>query len=1064
MSTEHGRRMIEAATVIEQIDDVGRLRRRLERDPGDHIASTQLEAVYRARGDWEALVRVLLDRAELLDAFEAVRVLTDVSEIYYERIGDGEAALVVLQTAFSQSPDSARLADRLCELASRLGRWDEVIDLFVVHAAKLQGRADAVASELWLRVAWAHLAAHDDVEAAAAALERVDDLQSGAAIAVIDRIEASANSVGLLRLLAQICLKVGDEARLLRTLNRLLSELEGDDGVVDVHYDIARILLFQGDIPSAEWHLVEVLRHQPTHTGAVDALMDLYKQRGEFLKAARLLEACQEHVANPVDRVHLSFEAANLYAGALDENTVAFGLYESALAIDPEHVGAALPLAERYYKEERWYQLEPIIDMLVRRASALGDGAPPLAELCRRAAETAAKLGKDEKARRYYDSALTLRPDDLESLLGIGDILIRSQAWDEATAALSAALGILERRGDVSASAEVLAKLGRCAEATYDVAHAIEFWSRALRLQPSHPDALAALADLCERQGDFARAVEIKRIELASAEPHRRVRLLADIGRITSRNLRDPARAITIFQQALEIDASDREVLHQLVEHYSAAGWWEDAVDAISRIVELESNTLRKGKYLQAAAVILRKEVGDVLRAADFYDSALDCFYGSDAEIHETLRPSCMKAFKDVGKMLAKAQQWKRLEQSYRRMIKRIDPNDPIAADLWHGLGEIYRQHLGHRASAIGSFEIASALDDKRLTRHRILVDLYEDAGPDKALEAIERRHRLLRDEPLVADHYKALRKLYARTKQYDRAWCACRALAYLGKADEEEKAFLDSRMPRGYERPPGRLGEELWRVVRDPRENVHITTILGIVAEAAALATAAPQKALGLQPNIAGTTEYRNLVQVIAATLDVEMPEVFVHPAAAGEVLWANARRGKELARTIAIGRDLYQGRDARYMVASIARALVYSRPAYFLRMAVSSPAELEAIFLAAASMSRADVPVPPALMPHVASYRSHLESRLNASQRQQLAAAVERYVSAGEAYDLVAWCRRVDATSRRVALLVCGDLEMVSAVGGGRVDESELAELLRHSVSDAHTTLRRHLGWAKD
>jgi len=1056
--------MIEAATVIEQIDDVDRLRRRLERDPGDHIASTQLEAVYRARGDWEALVRVLLDRAELLEPFEAVRLLTDVAEIYFERIGDGDAALVVLQTAFAQSPDSARLADRLCELAGRLGRWEEVIDLFVVHAAKLQGRADAVASELWLRVAWAHLAAHDDVEAAAAALERVDDLQSGAAIAVIDRIEASANSIGLLRLLAQICLKLGDEARLLRTLNRLLAELQGQAGAVDVHYDIARISLYQGDVASAEWHLVEVLRLQPTHAGAVDALMDLYKQRGEFLKAARLLEVCQEHAANPVDRVHLSFEAANLYAGALDENTVAFGLYESALALDPEHVGAALPLADRYYREERWHQLEPIIDMLVRRASALGDGAPPLAELCRRAAETAAKLGKHEKARRYYDSALTLRPDDLESLLGISDILLRSEAWDEAAASLSAALGVLERRGDMSGCAEVLAKLGRCAEATYDVAAAIDYWSRALRLQPSHGEALAALAALCERQGDFARAVEIKRIELGTAEPSRRVRLLADIGRITSRNLRDPARAITIFQQALEIDGSDREVLHQLVEHYSAAGWWEDAVAAIERIVELENNSLRKGKYLQAAAIILRKEVGDVMRAADLYDHALDCFYGSNTEIHESLRPSCMKAFKDVGKMLAKAQQWKRLEQSYRRMIKRIDPNDPVAADLWHGLGEIYRQHLGHRASAIGSFEIAAALDDKRLTRHRILVDLYESAGPEKALEAIERRHRLLRDEPLVADHYKALRKLYARTKQYDRAWSACRALAYLGKADEEERAFLDSRMPRGYERPTGRFSEELWRAARDPRENQHITAILGIVAEAAALATATPQKALGLEPNVAGTNEYRNLVQVIADTLGVEMPETFVHPAAAGEVLWANAKHGKELVRTIAIGRDLYQGRSARYMVGSIARALVYSRPAYLLRMAASSPVELEAIFLAAASLSRADVPVPPALMQHVVSYRRHLESRLDGAQRQALATAVERYVAAGEAYDLVDWCRSVDATSRRVALLVCGDLEIVSAVGGAQVDEAELAELLRYSVSDAHATLRRHLGWARD
>ncbi|MBT8492430.1 MAG: hypothetical protein KJO07_05185, partial [Deltaproteobacteria bacterium] len=333
-----------------------------------------------------------------------------------------------------------------------------------------------------------------------------------------------------------------------------------------------------------------------------------------------------------------------------------------------------------------------------------------------------------------------------------------------------------------------------------------------------------------------------------------------------------------------------------------------------------------------------------------------------------------------------------------------------------------------------------------------------------KVMEAISRRQRLLVDEPLVADHYRALRKLYARTKQYDRAWMACRSLAYLGHADEEESSFLAARMSQGYDMPSQRMTGDVWRLVRDPDEDVHVTAIFRMVAEAAALMNAVPQKTLGLDERVAGTSEFRNLVKAVSEVLDVAGPETFVHPGSAGEILWANARRGRALARTIAIGRDLCDRRDPRYLVASITKSLVYSRPEYFLRMAAANPQELEAIFLAASSLSRQDVPVPATQVGRVGTYRKHFDALLPGSLRRALAVAVDRYVAAGKAYDLVEWCRRVDSTARRAALLVAGDLELATAVGGGQVGEVEMASLLRHSVSDAHHAGRVHLGLAKD
>jgi len=229
-------------------------------------------------------------------------------------------------------------------------------------------------------------------------------------------------------------------------------------------------------------------------------------------------------------------------------------------------------------------------------------------------------------------------------------------------------------------------------------------------------------------------------------------------------------------------------------------------------------------------------------------------------------------------------------------------------------------------------------------------------------------------------------------------------------------------------------------------------------------MTTAAEQRSLGLNPNATGTAEFSAMVRTIADALGVVAPDVFVHPHSPGDVLWANARKGRALARTVAIGADLVHSRDMRHVAAAIAKALVYSRPAYLLRMAAKDTSDIEAIFLAASSLSRPDVPVPSHLIAQTNAYRRHFDSVLAPGTRTALAAAVEQYVAAGQPYDLGSWCRSVDATSRRAALIASGDLAKAMSVGGSQLEGDEASSLVRYSVSNDHFTLREMLGLARD
>src|SRR5690606_39332312 len=64
---------------------------------------------------------------------------------------------------------------------------------------------------------------------------------------------------------------------------------------------------------------------------------------------------------------------------------------------------------------------------------------------------------------------------------------------------------------------------------------------------------------------------------------------------------------------------------------------------------------------------------------------------------------------------------YKDLERNYRAMIRRMRAGDPELAELWHGLGQVYRKHLRRRDEAIESFEVASALrsEERRVGKER---------------------------------------------------------------------------------------------------------------------------------------------------------------------------------------------------------------------------------------------------------------------------------------------------------------------------------------------------------
>jgi golgin subfamily B member 1 len=997
-----------AAPAPERIDR----RAHIDLDVRDELATARLEDIHSARGDWVQVVRIYTARAEsLVDPAERAQALCRAAVVCREKLGDGGAARALLGRAFAACPEDARVADELSATAAGSdAAAAEVRALYVATARDRELGAPHVAAELWLRAALLDVVRRD-VPAAVSAMHRVSDPLPGAAAALLERIEREAGAVEGLDALAALCRRTGDHRREARVLLRSLGLAVDLFDRAARHRAIAGLVGATGDAEGAGWHLREALRLDRSLAGA---------QR------------------------------------------IAVGGLEVV-----EQDRAASALADRYWREKRWHELEPLLERLLRPGPAgpIGADQLPASELTYRAGHVALELGKFHDACRLYRATLAVDQVHLPALAEQARAAAELGQWDEAHELHGTALLVQRSLGRPPVElAETLFRMGEAREKGGQAEAALTLYESALDVHPAHRRALDAACRGHRAGGDLAAVDRLLRAALPHASGARRVDLLIELAGVASRFLGDPIEAVCLTREALGLAPGERRLLLPLVEHCQAAGLWNDALEALTQLAEQEGSALRRGRYHHLAGGVAENLSAD--EAVLHLERALDCYFSPVMQPPAGMRAGCLRAFGDIGRLLSGRGEWKRLEQAYRAMIRRLGPGAPELPELWSELGGIYREHLGHPASAIKSFEVASALDEERLTHHRILIDLYQGAAPDELDKLIDRRRRLLAAEPWSAEHYSALRSLFVKTRNRDGTFCACRALVFLDRADRKEDEFHRRFRQDSVTWPQRGLSAADWRRLRHPDEDPLIGSVLALAAERVALAHATTARRLHLRSD--GSSAYdhvRHLFRNTAAALGVAEPELFVVPTVEADAVLANLRRGSSLVPAFVIGCRMYEERTSAQMVHTMARALSYARPHAYLRLLLGPSNRVAAAFAAACAVGGGASEGQP--VEEVAELAAAIQRRAGGAWLAELRGAIGRLRERGGQFDVGRFCRALDATARRAGLLLSGALDVAAAdlhreptFARRRPREERVADLLVHSVSDEHLALRRGLG----
>ncbi|RMG99750.1 MAG: tetratricopeptide repeat protein [Deltaproteobacteria bacterium] len=1038
--------LADADAAIETYRDI------LASEPTDREALGALERLYLARGEIDAYLDILeaeLDAA--VDPEEQIGIYDKMARVLVETANDPERAAEALEKIVMLDPSRLDAYERLEELYRAQERWSELVDTYRRHA-------DAT-EDVAVRVQALRAAAEvyrNEIEDVDRAIDTYREILSLAP----DDFDA-ANT------LSQLQERIEDWGGAIDTMGRLVELTDAPEARVELLTRMGNVLHAKlGDTETAELRLNQALEIDPTHVPAFKLLAEIYKGRGDWLKAARTLQKAAECSNNLLEKTTFLAEAGFIYLEELEEPDQARAIFDQVMELDPEHVKVGRILGQMYFDEGNYEKAAPILEMLTRKAETLDLDPDELKRLYLSAARAERELGQTEKALKQYQRAYDVDSTDYDVLSGMADLLFDAQEWDKAFRLYQT---ILVQHRDVLSDDEtvrVYHRLGAIKGQQGEKRKALNYFEKALEIDPHHRPTLEAMIELQQEAGDWEGVISAKRALAEVAESgDEQFDLYRDIAKIYLEKIGNKDKAAEALERALEIKPVDYPALHELLDLYTNAKRWEDAVRILERIVEIEQDPLRRSRYNYTIAVLLRDELGAHDEAIDRFNQVLD----DD--------PSMLKAFQAIDSMVTKTKDWKTLERSYRKMLKRLPQEgfDELKITLWHNLGEIYRSRLKDFKAAAAAFDVATKLDPDNIERHIMLAELYETLmrdNPAEFVDAAVRQHQvLIAHEPFRYASYHALFNIYQSAGQIDKAYCVAMVLNFLKKATPQEEAFFQQYHRQELVQARQRLGEEvLRRHVFHPDEDIYLTGILGLVAPAIAA-----WQARDLPPTIkkkeriditADPSFFSRYAKYVKDVVNLPQPDVYLRPKEPGDLTILNVKVDNQVRPSMVVFQNLLRNKSEKHLVFALGRYMMdLYLPHYAYVVLDRSPQSLKQVFMACLLIAGMPVQGDQAALGQIAR---EITARMPAGAVDQIRSLIKKFVDAGGSTDVKRWAAAAELTNYRVGMLLCGDLtaaaQMISheqvMLGSTMSPKDKIKELVLYCLSEDFFAARRAIG----
>ncbi|MFT5430295.1 MAG: tetratricopeptide (TPR) repeat protein [Myxococcota bacterium] len=1112
--------LLVADTLREKIGDPERAivayRRVLDEGEGDEKAITALEALFRETDQKEELIEILDAKANSGIGNETdIRVEIGALK---EGLGDVAGAISVYEDILTYNETHRQALDRLLELYGSTDDWENLTSVY----ERLLHTADSDADQIQYCEALALLQqqVHQNPEAAAdyhyrvlsidsghaGSLEALEGLYEGleqwedlidiyrrrleqaggddatwadykekSALVYADKLEQHDNAIFAYQ---ELIARVPGHGRSLDALEALFRQTDRPEQVQDIldkkanaaetseeRVDLlcqrAAIVLDDLSDPDGAIDILNrALAEDEGNDRALDLLEKVYTVRRQWDNVIDVLRKRDVFAQTDAEKTAAQVRIAAVYHDHLGDRPKAIEHYERAMEHVPDDVTTSDRLARLYIEGEEWVKAEALLSMVVNRAPDDVEDSWR-AQLHYNLGLALENLMRPEDALREYETAHSLAPEDLSSMKALGKMAYAQGNYSQAEEIYSQIVEHVEGEADEDELIELYKTLGQIAFKAGSAEKAREYLERTVTLQPGSPDALQSLITLCEQQGYHQGVVDYAaELQGLLTDPLEQFELQLRIGDTYLKHLSDPEEAVVAYKSALDFQPDSKAAHFKIFQVLMGAERFEEAVEILSRLVELEHEPKKKAQYLGAIGDIYRKHLDNNPLAVDYYNQALD---------HDA---SLLKLFRAIDEVLTRDKDWKNLQRAYRSMLTRVQHDDAqiqLQHKLCFNLGEIYRTRLKDPQSSKAAFEAALDIKPNDVKSLQILSELY---GRDKDIEqALDTSRRLLKLEPGNVEHYRRLKSLYFEAGDEDAAWVACSILSLQGLATETEQKFYEEHattdMAVDADTPEG----DVWaRGLLSKGEDLLIGNILATVFEGMVGSISVKTlKELGLKKkNLVDTSKREMFPHVFNECVRVlgmnPAPAVYHSTTANGIVL------GETIPKVMLIGNSVIQGQTEQELAFATAKALTYFHPLHFA-VGLAPQGTLEWFFHAAIKLfvAKYDVgaldknPNFQEILAAMAEMPAHLTQRLQKH--------VADFVGRGKKPNLTRWLNQIELSANHAGLVMCNDVVKAGQIikaeshralftAPGRLGTlDKLVDLAVYAMSEEYLALRKEL-----
>ncbi len=1109
----------DAAELLErQMNDVGGARQLYESvltdDPSHARAVEGFGRICERTGDWAGYIKVLEARSQALRGDEQLSVACKIAETYELRMGSDAEAIRVLETARAQNPDYLDVLKALDRLYAKAGRYRDVVNVLdrqlqlattprqqILLLERIAGVYEEefldynLATEAYnaiLDIDQNYESALVGIVRAYRALSRWEQvaeyterhlllattseqkvalgLQLGRVLAdqlmVPDRAMQAFEDVLLqdpqqaeaLERLARLRESMGDSDAALAAIDTLAEKAATPEAKAEQYLRGARLLQSRGDTDMAIERYKQALDAFPRHSTAGIALREAYLARGDAYAATQLIEQEIARTEGERAKARLYGELAIIAYQRTGNFVLAEESAKTALKYDPTNLDALTTLGDIAFDAKHFIEASKYLGQVIDRVETLRH--EEAVRVSSRAVQALVQSANIERAHAAFEALMRLAPENGEALLQAVGALFEKGNPEQLVGYLQYLVETFSNSLRNFEFARLQYQYGESLRRAGKPEAAIEVLESSLDADPGAHEPLVSLANCYTALQRWHDVIKTKNRHLDIAIGDDRVQLLIDIGDITADKLGDRRQAAKTLVAALEDRPDDRRLLTKLMQLYSEEKDWNHLVDVVIRLASFQDDDKQRAKYLNTAAIVSARQLGDVDSALELYEQVIE------------LDPHISKALNEAIELRRSKGDLNGVEQLLRKKLDTAvkDADTAVQLEAWNSLGSLYERDLGWIDHAIVAYEKVQELEPSRLEHTEKLAALYATDSARWMHNALMSQLKLLEQNPFRVESYKAMRRLHTEGKSADGAWCLCQALTVLNLAEADEERFY--RRMRAETAAPARsvLQDEDWQALMHANVNPLLTHLFAVIEPAIVAARAPRLKDLGVDPNTAidvGQTPLPmpQTLFYAAGVFGMELPLAFVVPDDPGGLSFLIAQP-----RGIGLGRVAMSSKVPPQAAAFIAaRHLTYFRPGFYVRQVLATGSGLRSWLFAAIKLISPQFPIAPDIEGSVMEAHHSLEANLKAAGRDELTRVVSTLLREGAALDLKRWVAGVNQTADRVGFLIAHDLDTAAQVirasdenATSVPNQERLKSLAVFSVSPGYLDLRRRLGIA--